>query len=164
MQSPDKAMAAPAQSGNGHQCSLRGKMPITKDNPALAENAGLKSTSRLVASDNENTRPITYEPQEFPSFFRLVTENAAAPIRMAAAYLEICATSAEVHDYDGYVVACDKFLAAGREIAELLKLLKKPSIISNEAADFLERKGRQIHDRAELFELEASHMRSAAAP
>jgi hypothetical protein len=102
--------------------------------------------------------------QEFPSFFELVTENAAAPMRLAAAYLDICTRLAEVHDLDGYVAAVDKFLAAGREIAELSKLLKKPSIISNEAADFLERKGRQIHDRAELFELEASHMRSAAAP
>jgi hypothetical protein len=116
-----------------------------------------------VSQEESNLAPITYERQELPSFFELVTENAAAPMRLAAAYLDVCEKLAAVHDYEGFCSAGEKFLNAGREFAELLRLLKKPSIISDEAADRLDRKARQIHERAQLFELEASHMRTAAA-
>jgi hypothetical protein len=116
-----------------------------------------------VSQEEYNLAPTTYERQELPSFFELVTENATAPMRLAAAYLDVCARLAAVHDYDGFCSAGEKFLDAGREFAELLKLLKKPSIVSHEAADQLERKARQIHERAELFELEAGKMRTAAS-
>jgi hypothetical protein len=124
-----------------------------------------KQTTEIseVSQEESNLAPTTYERQELPSFFELVTENATAPMRLAAAYLDVCEKLAAVHDCEGFCSAGEKFLDAGREFAELLKLLKKPSIISNEAADRLERKARQIHERAELFELEASHMRTAAS-
>jgi hypothetical protein len=58
----------------------------------------------------------------------------------------------------------NQLLNEGREFAELLKLLKKPSIISNEAADRLEEKAQRLKERADLMELEASGMRTAVAP
>jgi hypothetical protein len=144
------------------------KNPAAGDAAGFGENAfpggnrvHTNAPNPEVSQEEYNLAPITYERQELPSFFELVTENATAPMRLAAAYLDVCARLAAARDYDGFCSAGEKFLDAGREFAELLKLLKKPSIISNEAADRLERKARQIHERAELFELEAVHMRAA---
>jgi hypothetical protein len=133
--------------------------------------AGPLNTSKLGASDTlsisqkievpqaENDGTITFEPQEFPSFFQLVTENAAAPMRRAAAYLRNCAELSSVEDYDGFCESCDKFLDAGREIAKLRSLLKKPTIFSNELADRLEEKGLALHELADLTEMQASRVR-----
>jgi hypothetical protein len=147
-----------------------------KQSPPAGDADGLEETSLLggfdgssnipkleISQEEYDLGPIICERQELPSFFELVTANAAAPIRHAIAYLNACTQLASIHDYDEYLAAGEKFLEAGREFAELLKLLKKPSIISNEAAGRLERKAREIHARGDLFKLEAANMRAVAS-
>jgi hypothetical protein len=149
-----------------NETSRAGNAADLLENTSSQLDAYAKNIKRKIAVPQAENVPTSeqFDRQPFLSFLSLVAENAAAPAGLAVAYLEICARLARVHDYDGYVVAGDNFLAAAREFAELHKLLKKPSIICNEAADRLENKAREIHNRAELFELEASHMRTAAAP
>jgi hypothetical protein len=134
--------------------------------------AGLSSLSCLAADGSEtapklaitqaenDSAPGQFAKQPFPSFFELVTENAAGPIRRAAVYLRILAELSSVEDYEGYCEAGEKFLDAGRDFAKSLNLLKTPAIFSNELADRLEEKACALHNLADLTEMEASRIRS----
>jgi hypothetical protein len=142
-----------------------------KESPAaLAARAGLGCLSCLAADGSETApklaitqeeyvEPIASEPKDFPSFFELVMENAAMPMRRAAVYLRICEELKSIGDYESYCEAGDKFLDAGRDFAKLLVLLKTPTIFSNEAADRLEEKGIALHNLADLTEKQASQIR-----
>jgi hypothetical protein len=147
-------------------------MAITTENPALGESAGPKNTSSLGGSNTPNLKqkievpqaenvpaPGQFKPQPLPSFFELVMENAAMPMRRAAVYLRICEELKSIGDYESYCEAGDKFLDAGRDFAKLLSLLKTPTIFSNEKADRLEEKALALHELADLIEMEASGIR-----
>jgi hypothetical protein len=122
-------------------------------------NCKSENATKPEVLQEENLEPITYEPQEFPSFFQLVTENAEAPIRRATVYLRILAELSSVEDCEGYREAGKKFLDAGREIAKQLALLETPKVFSNEAADRLEEKALALHNLADLTEMQASRHR-----
>jgi hypothetical protein len=127
----------------------------------LAADGSEIATKPQVSQEEPELLPLKYEPQELPSFFGLVAENAADPIGRAAGYLDMLARLAALRDYKTYALILDKFVDEARELAEIRKLFKRPSIFSNEEADALDRKAREIHERAELFEREAIQLRTA---
>jgi hypothetical protein len=148
-------------------------MLIQENGPELDNGSGPLNTSLSEASNASNIKqkpevsqavnlplPGQFGPQAFPTFFELVTENAAAPMRRAACYLRVCDEFSSLGDLEAFCDAGDKFLDAGREIAKLLSLLKKPTTFSNERADRLEEKARELHNLADLTEMEASRIRS----
>jgi hypothetical protein len=139
---PNETNPAGRSARLGNMTSLgRGDNPETTKSPAPAQ---------------ENNYPA---PEPFPSFFQLVTENASAPMRLAATYLRVCDELKSIGDYEGYCEAGAKFLDAGREFAKLLVLLKTPTIFSNEKADRLEEKALALHELADLMEMESSGIR-----
>ena len=112
------------------------------------------------AENNSASGQFAHEP--FPSLFELVAQNASASMRRAAAYLRICAEFIDLGDCAGFCEAGDHFLDAGRDFAKLHALLKIPKVFSHEIADRLEAKAGALHEQADLMEMKASRVRSAA--
>ena len=114
-------------------------------------------TTKSTAPAQENNYPA---PEAFPTLFELVAQNVEAPMRRAAVYLVALDEFRRLGDIEGFCESCAEFLNAGREIAKHLALLKIPKVFSNELADQLEEKAREIHNLADLTDMQASRIRS----
>jgi hypothetical protein len=99
----------------------------------------LREIPKNPSSPQESSSDLSRLLKErLPSFFELVSDNCRPCLNDLVRYAQVCHLLADANDYEGFVHMGDKLLDQGRAFAQFLKLLKKPSILSNEKADQLE--------------------------
>jgi hypothetical protein len=145
-------------------------MPSTNESRS-ARSAASGKIHCLAAVDSPEDNNPSFEAQaethperlRLPSFFELVTENCEGHLRSIIIYSEIRKLHVAAGDYDGLICSGDKLIDQARGFAAHLKSLKKPSILSHEAADRREEEALRLRERADIIEIEAAQIRAAVS-